>query len=110
MVTINDLPPHDRAAAITGFVADFLLVATHVLRNPGHDYLPVDYPHPTLVALIESLWNRECPDLEVLDQVCAWINRATTINAEFRPLSPDEQHVQAAAFRLLDAIKETRHA
>jgi hypothetical protein len=105
-MTLHDLAPSARDAAITGFVADVLSLAEHVLREDA------DYPADTRImdALVASLEQRCLPPVQpVLATVVAWVLFITEWNHRFRVLTEEELRIRAVAWRLSDAIYGPRH-
>ena len=106
-MTLADLTPEDLDSAIRHAVDDLCDVARHVLEHPA------DFPalgNPTMAALIDSLRRREVPEPQpVLANVVAWVLFMLRWHARHRRLTEAERAVEAAAWRLSDAIHGPRH-
>ena len=99
-VTLADLTPAQRDAAIDGFVADYVSVLLHVVSETRV------YPDtPTMDALLASWARHEIAEPEpVLAKAVAWTLFMMQWNAKYRRLTAEEQAIHAAACRLSDAI------
>jgi hypothetical protein len=92
------LSPAERDRAADGLIADVLIVEAHVISDPA-------YPNThSMTALVESITRRAFPDLHVLNKVVGWTLFEMKWREKYRPLTPTETDIHAAADRLSTAM------
>ena len=96
------LPPAEFERRLDGFIGDVMLVSAHVISDPA-------YPNTSSMrALCQSVERRAFPDLHVLNRVTGWTLFELGWRARYRPLTPDEQHISDAAWRISDSLNGPR--
>lgn len=99
MTTLRDLDPFTRERAINYFLADYIPVVAHAVRD---DHCEYHLPTPVREALEDSIVDARVLDLDVLRNVVG--NVCYTLKEERHTLTPDEIAIRESAWRLSDAL------
>jgi hypothetical protein len=94
----------DFARALPYFLADYVRVMRHVVRTPS--WYP---PHLTsMQELYDYLLHYDIPPPALLNRVVSYVLFQLDYKSQTEPLTPDEEHIVAAAWRLSDSMHGPR--